>query len=393
MKNENLVPKVRFKGFSDPWEQRKLSEIGKIQGGGTPDSGKPEYWNGTINWFTPTEVSNNGFLENSIRKITNLGLKKSSATLLPPKTVLITSRAGVGNMGILKYPASTNQGFQSFIPDSNTDEYFIYSMQPFISRIANRWASGSTFTEISGKQMAKIEIGIPDTSEQKKISELMKIIDNLIAANEDKLEQLKTLKKLLMQKIFSQEWRFKGFTDPWEQRKLLEVAKRLSKTSNKKELPRVEYADIISGSGKLNKNFSRQHLNDDRVGIQFFAENVLYGKLRPYLNNWLFPNFNGIAIGDFWVFQVRKNNAASFLYALIQSPQYQQISNISTGTKMPRSDWKKVSAISFDIPSTFEEQQMIGNYFLVLDDLIAANEDKLQQLKELKKYLMQNMFV
>lgn len=68
MKNENLVPKVRFKGFSDPWEQRKLGELGKIQGGGTPDSGIAEYWDGNVNWFTPTEVSNNGYLESSNRK-------------------------------------------------------------------------------------------------------------------------------------------------------------------------------------------------------------------------------------------------------------------------------------------------------------------------------------
>ncbi|MCG0655350.1 type I restriction-modification system,specificity subunit [Lactiplantibacillus plantarum] len=166
------------------WEQRKLGELGKIQGGGTPDSGIAEYWDGNVNWFTPTEVSNNGYLESSNRKITSLGLKKSSARLMPASTVLITSRAGVGRMGILKYPASTNQGFQSLILNSATDEYFIYSMQPIISKLANRLASGSTFTEISGKQMEKIEIMIPTTGEQTRISSLMKCINNLIAANE-----------------------------------------------------------------------------------------------------------------------------------------------------------------------------------------------------------------
>ncbi|WP_268886841.1 restriction endonuclease subunit S [Lactiplantibacillus plantarum] len=121
---------------------------------------------------------------------------------MPASTVLITSRAGVGRMGILKYPASTNQGFQSLILNSATDEYFIYSMQPIISKLANRLASGSTFTEISGKQMEKIEIMIPTTGEQTRISSLMKCINNLIAANEDKLNQLKELKKYLMQNMF-----------------------------------------------------------------------------------------------------------------------------------------------------------------------------------------------
>ena len=186
--------------------------------------------------------------------------------------------------------------------------------------------------------------------------------------------------------------RFKGFSDPWEQRKLPEIAERLSKSSNNKNLPRIEYADIVSGMGRLKKNVSMQKSSDDRAGIRFSSHNILYGKLRPYLNNWLFPNFSGVAIGDFWVFQARKNISASFLFTLIQSPKYQQISNVSTGTKMPRSDWKKVSSIDFEVPNSFSEQEEMGNYFLLLDNLIAANEDKLNQLKELKKLMMQKIF-
>lgn len=87
--------------------------------------------------------------------------------------------------------------------------------------------------------------------------------------------------------------RFKGFSDPWEQRKLPEIAERLSKSSNNKNLPRIEYADIVSGMGRLKKNVSMQKSSDDRAGIRFSSHNILYGKLRPYLNNWLFPNFSG----------------------------------------------------------------------------------------------------
>ena len=238
-----------------------------------------------------------------------------------------------------------------------------------------------------------INLQVPIATEQMRIAQVFRKTDSLIAANEDKLEQLKTLKKLMMQKIFSQEWRFKGFTDPWEQRKLLEIADRLSKSSNSENLAHVEYADIISGEGRLKSESLIQKRTDSRSGIQFVAQNVLYGKLRPYLNNWLFPNFPGIAVGDFWVFQAKKGIFAPFLYALIQSPKYQQVANISTGTKMPRSDWKKVSGIHFEVPIEFNEQRKIGHFFLRLDSLIAANEDKLNQLKELKKYLMQNMFV
>ncbi|ATL78153.1 restriction endonuclease subunit S [Lactiplantibacillus plantarum] len=170
----------------------------------------------------------------------------------------------------------------------------------------------------------------------------------------------------------------------WEQRKLLEIADRLSKSSNSENLAHVEYADIISGEGRLKSESLIQKRTDSRSGIQFVAQNVLYGKLRPYLNNWLFPNFPGIAVGDFWVFQTKKGIFAPFLYALIQSPKYQQVANISTGTKMPRSDWKKVSGIHFEVPIEFNEQRKIGHFFLRLDSLIAANEYNLKNVLSIR---------
>ncbi|EEI20573.1 hypothetical protein HMPREF0497_0649, partial [Lentilactobacillus buchneri ATCC 11577] len=126
--SEEKQPKIRFKGFDDPWEQRKISELAKIQGGGTPDSTNSKFWNGDINWFTPTEVSNQGYLFESNKKISKSGLKHSSAKLMPVGTVLMTSRAGVGNMGILSLPAATNQGFQSMIPNEDIPSYFLFSM-------------------------------------------------------------------------------------------------------------------------------------------------------------------------------------------------------------------------------------------------------------------------
>lgn len=380
MKNENLVPKVRFKGFSDPWEQRKLGELGKIQGGGTPDSGIAEYWDGNVNWFTPTEVSNNGYLESSNRKITSLGLKKSSARLMPASTVLITSRAGVGRMGILKYPASTNQGFQSLILNSATDEYFIYSMQPIISKLANRLASGSTFTEISGKQMEKIEIMIPTTGEQTRISSLMKCINNLIAANEDKLEQLKTLKKLMMQKIFSQEWRFKGFTDPWEQRKLGDISKITAggdidkdKLSTRGRYPVIAnaltnngvvgYYDSYKVKGPAVTVTGRGDVGHAKTRIESFTPIVRLLVVSA-------PNFD-----------------INFLENAINNIR---IFNESTG--VPQLTAPQLGSYEFEYPCS-SEQVCIGNVLHKIDNLIAANEDKLNQLKELKKYLMQNMFV
>ena len=185
------------------------------------------------------------------------------------------------------------------------------------------------------------------------------------------------------------ELRFPGFTDDWEERKLSDIVVRLNKSSNNNQLPKVEFEDIIAGEGRLNKDISRKF--DDRKGTLFEPDNILYGKLRPYLKNWLFSDFKGIALGDFWVFK-SKNSEPKFVYSLIQADNYQRVANDTSGTKMPRSDWKKVSSSNFSIPTSLEEQQKIGSFFKQLDNTIALHQRKLDLLKEQKKGYLQKMF-
>ncbi len=184
--------------------------------------------------------------------------------------------------------------------------------------------------------------------------------------------------------------RFKGFTDDWEQRKLGDIAQRMSNTVlSSIEVPSVEYEDVISEQGLLNKDIRQKEIT--KLGIKFSGEEVLYGKLRPYLHNWLNPNFQGVAVGDWWV--LKPNNAdKNFLYRLIQTPQFDDIANQSSGTKMPRADWKLVSGAEFYIPTDLEEQKKIGSYFANIDHLITLHQRKCNDTKELKKYMLQKMF-
>ena len=167
--------------------------------------------------------------------------------------------------------------------------------------------------------------------------------------------------------------RFKGFSDAWEQRKFEEIAVRSSVICSDDTLPRVEYEDIVSGTGRLNKDIYAKQ--SSKSGIAFHQGDVLYGKLRPYLQNWLLPTFDGLAVGDFWVLQPQ-NADSSFLYRLIQSRQFDEVANQSTGTKMPRADWKLVSKTVFSIPSNISEQAAIGTYFTALDSLITLHQRK-----------------
>ena len=136
-------------------------------------------------------------------------------------------------------------------------------------------------------------------------------------------------------------------------------------------LPHVEYEDIVPGHGTLNKNLAEKR--SDKTGILFEPGDVIYGKLRPYLMNWLYPQFRGVAVGDFWVLRPLDIDG-SFLYRLIQSQSFQSVANVSAGSKMPRSDWKLVSQKEFAIPEDLAEQRQVGTLFGHLDDFITLHQ-------------------
>ena len=202
-KNGEVVPEVRFPGFTDAWEQRKLGEVAEIVGGGTPSTKVKEYWDGDINWYSPVEIGNSIYASGSVKRITKLGLEKSSAKILPKGTVLFTSRAGIGNTAILSKEAATNQGFQSIVPKKKLlDSYFIFTETPFLKKYGEINGAGSTFVEVSGKQMAKMPLRLPLLEEQKKIGVFFKQIDSLIALHQRKLDHLELMKKGLLQQMF-----------------------------------------------------------------------------------------------------------------------------------------------------------------------------------------------
>jgi type I restriction enzyme S subunit len=185
--------------------------------------------------------------------------------------------------------------------------------------------------------------------------------------------------------------RFSGFTCAWEQRTFDELVFRVSTaSSNEPDLLRVEYEDIVSGQGQLNKDIYEK--KSTKSGIRFEPGDVLFGKLRPYLQNWLLPDFTGIAVGDWWVLRPNDMNH-EFIYTLIQSPKYQTVSNLSTGTKMPRSDWSVVSKTAFAVPSDVAEQTKIGVTFRALDRLITLHQREYEKLQNMKEELLEKMFV
>ena len=197
------VPKLRFPEFQGTkgWEEKKLGEVGDFIGGGTPNTTNPEYWDGEILWYTPTEIKN-GHLKSSSRKITEQGLKNSSAKLLPKGAILITTRATIGDVAISEKECTTNQGFQSLaVKDSEVNSFWFYWITQHKEELIKR-ASGSTFKEIGKNEIINITAYSTKKQEQQKIADCLSSLDELIEATSQKVEILKEHKKGLMQQLF-----------------------------------------------------------------------------------------------------------------------------------------------------------------------------------------------
>ena len=183
-----LISTVNKKRITSSWEQRKLGDIADIVGGGTPSTGNQSYWDGDIDWYAPAEIADQIYANSSQKKITGLGYENSSAKMLPPGTVLFTSRAGIGKTAILTRKGCTNQGFQSIVPHrGELDSYFIFSRTEELKRYGELVGAGSTFVEVSGKQMAVMELMMPPTMrEQQTIGGFFQQLDHLITLHQRK---------------------------------------------------------------------------------------------------------------------------------------------------------------------------------------------------------------
>ncbi|MEG0758659.1 MAG: restriction endonuclease subunit S, partial [Raoultibacter sp.] len=386
MTDEKRFPRIRFKGFSDSWEQRKLGDVaGTTYGGGTPPTGNSDYWDGSLPWIQSSDLSEDNVFDIAINKaISDEGVIKSAAKRVPKNSLAIVTRVGVGKIAYMQVEYATSQDFLS-LSDLKFDAIFGAYVCSRLLRSESHKVQGTSIKGITKENLLNKEISIPASIlEQTQIGTFFQQLDNLITLHQRKHDKLVVLKKSMLEKMFPKddaeapEIRFLGFTNSWEQRKLRAIVSRVSESCCDHTFPQVEYEDIISGQGTLNKDL----LSKDTVkrGILFRPGDVLYGKLRPYLKNWLYSQFTGIAVGDFWVLRPNETNG-SFIYCLIQGSRFCELTAVSSGSKMPRADWSLISQSEFSIPNSINEQAQIGAFFAELDNLITLHQRKLEALK------------
>ncbi|WP_271002516.1 restriction endonuclease subunit S [Listeria seeligeri] len=393
MKGERkTAPVIRFKGFSDAWEQRKLGELADIVGGGTPSTLNDEYWNGDIDWYFPAEIDDQIYVFGSQKKITQKGLEKSSAKILPVGSVLFTSRAGIGKTAILGKEGATNQGFQSILPYRDTlDSYFIFSLTHELKRYGEITGAGSTFVEVSGKQLTQMPILVPNLKEQQKIGTFFKQLDNTIALHQRKLDSLKLMKKGFLQLMFPKKGekapklRFADFPDEWEQRKLKEVSNRYDNL----RIP-VASSKRIKGSTPY---YGANGIQDYVEGFTHEGEFILVAEdgandVQNYPVQYVY--------GKVWV-----NNHAHVLQAkvnisdnkfLMNTIQVLNIQPFLVGGGRAKLNSDVMMKLPVKLP-IYDEQQKIGTFFKQIDNTITFYQTKVDKLKIIKRTYLKNMFI
>lgn len=363
------------------WSVKKISDLGNVVSGGTPDTNNPEYWDGNVLWVTPSEVStlSNRFISNTERKITEKGLKESSAKLLPINSLIICTRATIGDCCINKVPMCTNQGFKNIIVKNNNVDFLYYLITKNKNELIRK-ACGSTFLEISKKDIDNLKFAIPPLPEQEKIALVLGTWDEAIEKLSNLIEQKKLLKKGLMQKLLTGKTRLSTFTQPWKEVKLGEIC---NITTGKLDAN----AMVENGQYKFFTCAKETYLidnyafNTEALLISGNGANVGYihyykGKFNAYQRTYVLDKFTlNIFLVKYLLDQFLSN----------------RIEKEKKAGNTPYIVLDTLAKMKLYLPSDISEQQAIADVLSTADDEINLLNQKLEALKEQKKGLMQQL--
>ncbi len=373
-----------------------MDKVAERATGHTPNKKISKYWNGGIKWVSLADSNklNVPVIYDTAKNISDEGIKNSSARYLPKGTVILLRDAAVGKVTTLGENMAVSQHFVAWICGEKLHNRYLYYHLYGRMNEFQRIAVGSTIVTIGMGYFAKMRILLPPLPEQKKIAAILGKWDEGIEKLEKLITAKKALKKGLMQQLLTGKKRFKEFKgQKW---KKIEFG-HLVYLSKKKYDPKksgyslrcIELEHIKSENGQL-----LGHINSNQqacVKNYFQKGNVLFGKLRPYLKKYYLASFDGVCSTEIWVLQALETLCCNhFLFYLIQTSFFYQATNVTSGTKMPRSDWNYVSEIPFEVPS-LEEQKKIASILNVVDNEIEILNRKLAGLKEQKKGLMQKL--
>lgn len=355
-------------------------------GGGTPDTTVKSYWGGDIQWFTPSEIGKNKYVDFSLRTITRDGLDNSSAKLLPLHTILLSSRATVGECSIASNECTTNQGFQSLIAKQCNIDFLYYLIQTKKKDLI-RNACGSTFLEISANEIRKIKVAVPVQNEQEQIAKLLSLIDERIATQNKIIEDLKKLKLAIVDKLYSSA---KGET--YSFRQLFEVVNEKNK--------KLIYSNVLSASQELGM-IERSDINID---IKFEQNSISEYKivrkgdyvvhLRSFQGGFAFSDRTGICSPAYTILHPNDLVAYGYLsHFFISKPFIKSLKLVTYGIRDGRSinvdEWLDMTVT---LPTKREQSHILAIINAIDNKLHNENQIHNYMFRQ-RTYLLKTMFI
>ena len=395
--NENKVlnvPHLRFPEFSGEWNKYTINDLATVVGGGTPDTTVKSYWGGDIQWFTPSEIGKNKYVDFSKRTITRDGLDNSSAKLLPLHTILLSSRATVGECSIASNECTTNQGFQSLIAKQCNIDFLYYLIQTKKKDLI-RNACGSTFLEISANEIRKIKVAVPVQNEQEQIAKLLSLIDERIATQNKIIEKLQSLIKGLVDELMTVL--LKGKLYPFSSF-YIKAGEGGTPTTSVVEyytegtIPFIKIEDLSCKYLTNNKDFITE------LGMQKSSAWLIPSKSVIYSNG---ATIGAISINEYPICTKQgilgivpnTNINVEYLYLLMSSSYFsKEISRIITEGTMKTAYLKDINHIKCPLPS-MAQQKNITNLTSSIEEKLSIEQELLRFLNLQKQYLLHMMFI
>lgn len=386
------------------WEIKNLGQVCDIVNGGTPDTNIPKFWGGDNLWITPKDMGKlqSIFVDETLRKITDEGLKNSSAKILPPNSIILSSRAPIGHLAINVKPISTNQGCKGLIPKKEIDNLYLYYFLYKSVDLLNSLGTGATFKELSGSKLGSVEIPLPPLSEQQEIvlilDDAFESIEHAKSNAEKNLNNTKELFESYLNNIFQ----FKG--EGWEEKRLVEVCELKSGTTIDPKLEKNSGDIIYAKIGDMNLEGNEVYITKSSRYVSL--ENIKQNQIIP-LGSIIFPKRGG-AIATNKKRRIIKptivdlNTMALVPYKFINSDYlfhwFKQINliKLSNGTSIPQINNYSFDNVFITYPTSLSKQKEIVDK---LDTLLAETnklesiyQQKLNDLEELKKSILQKAF-
>jgi len=392
------IPKLRFKGYEDNWKHSELGEVlSELYNGQTPSRFREENWNGDINWLTSGEL-NRDKVYKTIEKITRIGQVDANLRIVP-EGIFVMAITGLeaagtrGNCAILGIPTTLNQSCMALFPKENI--LFTGFLFQWYKKNGEKYGlvytQGTKQRSYNAELIKKLPIAFPVYNEQKKLSIILRSLDHYLTLYQNRIEELQKMKKTLLLKMFPKngeavpEIRFKGYTDAWEQRKLSDVADRFDNL----RVP-ISAADRIPGKTPYyGANGIQDYVDgythdgefllvaeDGANDLEDYPVNYVNGKIWVNNHAHVIQSKPDIALNSFLMYAIKQIKMNQFI----------------VGGSRAKLNAEVMMSLPITIPD-IKEQLFIGDYFQGIDNLITLHQRKLDELKNMKKTLLQQMLV